>query len=120
MKPGQGRLILRDGTDLPVGYCLLDSEAAHGCRGILIGNIRSIDQSAFLKPIQIALGEGKAFVARVVSRSERHIRFATDCGHSPVEPRDALAAVHVEREQPLSRTRLYGAFRSRSNHAASL
>jgi hypothetical protein len=109
MQPGQGRLILRDGTDLPVGYCLLDSEGAHGCRGILIGNIRSIDQNAFLKPIQLVLGEGNALFAHVVSRSERHIRFATERGHSPVEPRDALAAVRIEREGALSRTRLRGA-----------
>jgi hypothetical protein len=80
MQPGHGRLILRDGTDLLVGYCLLHSHAAGGCRGILIGNIRSIDQSAFLKPIKIVLDEGNAFVAHVVSHSERHIRFATDLG----------------------------------------
>lgn len=80
MQPGHGRLILRDGTDLIVGYCLLRSHAASGCCGILIGNIRSIDQSIFLKPIKIALGEGNAFVAHVVSHSERHIRFATDLG----------------------------------------
>lgn len=80
MQPGHGRLILRDGTDLLVGYCLLHCYTAGGCRGILIGNIRSVDQSAFLKPIKIALDEGNAFVAHVVSHSERHIRFATDLG----------------------------------------
>lgn len=80
MHPGHGRLILPDGTDLPVGYCLLHSRAANGLRGILIGNIRSIDQSAFLKPIKIVLGDRDAFVAHVIGHSERHIRFATDFG----------------------------------------
>ncbi|MCA0421151.1 hypothetical protein [Bosea beijingensis] len=80
MQSGHGRLILRDGTDLLVGYFLLHSHAAGGCRGILIGNIRSIDRSSFLKPIKIALDEGNAFVAHVISHSERHIRFATDLG----------------------------------------
>ncbi|WP_139218978.1 hypothetical protein [Bosea sp. CRIB-10] len=78
MQPGHGRLILRDGTDLPVGYCLLPSPIAGDCRGILIGNIRSIDRNAFLKPIQIALADGHAFVAHVISHSERHIRFVTN------------------------------------------
>lgn len=80
MQPGHGRLILRDGTDLPVGYCLLPSRTAEGCRGILIGNIRSIDRNAFLKPIQIALDDGHPFVAQVISHSERHIRFVTNRG----------------------------------------
>jgi len=80
MQPGHGRLILRDGTDLLVGYCLLHSKSAGGCHGILIGNIRSVDQTAFLKPIRIALDEGNAFIAHVVSHSERHIRFVTDLG----------------------------------------
>lgn len=78
MQSGHGRLILRDGTDLPVGYCLLSSPIAQGCRGILIGNIRSIDRNAYLKPIHIALADGHAFVAHIISHSERHIRFVTD------------------------------------------
>jgi hypothetical protein len=78
MQPGHGRLILRDGTDLLVGYCLLHCYTAGGCRGILIGNIRSIDRNAFLKPIQIALADGHAFVAHVIGHSERHIRFVTN------------------------------------------
>ncbi len=77
MSPGHGRLILRDGTDLPIGYCLFRSQAAGGCRGILIGNIRSVDQSSLLKPIKIAPDDGNAFVAHVISHSERHVRFAT-------------------------------------------
>ncbi|HEV7324362.1 MAG TPA: hypothetical protein VGN91_04790 [Bosea sp. (in: a-proteobacteria)] len=80
MQAGHGRLILRDGTELPVGYCLLPSQTAEGCRGILIGSIRSIDRNAFLKPIQIALADGHAFVAQVISHSERHIRFVTNRG----------------------------------------
>ena len=80
MQPGHGRLILRDGTDLPVGYCLLQSQGAGGCRGILIGNIRSLDQNALLKPIQIALDNEPAFAALVISHSERHVRFATNLG----------------------------------------
>lgn len=77
MKSGHGRLILRDGTDLRIGYCLFRSEAAHGCRGILIGNIRSLDQDIFHKPIEIGLGDGSALVAHVISHSERHVRFVT-------------------------------------------
>ncbi|MGN6097596.1 MAG: hypothetical protein ACTHP8_15325 [Bosea sp. (in: a-proteobacteria)] len=80
MKSGHGRLILREGIELPVGYCLLHSHGANGCDGILIGNIRSIDQKTFLKPIRILLDEGRAFMAHVVSHSERHIRFATNLG----------------------------------------
>jgi len=80
MNPGHGRLILRDGTDLPIGYCLFRSHAADGCCGILIGNIRSIDRGSFLKPIKIALDDGNAFVARVISHSERHVRFVTNLG----------------------------------------
>jgi hypothetical protein len=81
MHPGHGRLILRDGTDLPVGYCLLPPQAAEGCRGILIGNIRSIDRNAFLKPIRIALEDDEpAFMAHVISHSERHVRFVTNLG----------------------------------------
>lgn len=77
MEPGHGRLILRDGTDLPVGYCILQSQAADGCRGILIGNIRSIDAKAFLTPIKLSLGEQHVFAAHVISHSERHVRFVS-------------------------------------------
>lgn len=80
MKSGHGRLILRDGTDLPIGYCLFRSEAAGGCCGILIGNIRSVDRGSFLKPIHIALDDGNALVAHVIGHSERHVRFVTSLG----------------------------------------
>ena len=80
MKAGHGRLILHDGTDLLVGYCFVHSRAANDCRGILIGNIRSIDQNTFSGPIKVAFDGENPFVAHVVSHSERHIRFATDLG----------------------------------------
>lgn len=80
MKSGHGRLILRDGTDIPIGYSLLRSESTNGCRGILIGQIRSVDWSCFLEPIRIALDNGRAFAAHVVTHSERHVVFVTSLG----------------------------------------
>lgn len=80
MEPGHGRLLLRDGTDLPIGYCLIRSQTTNGCRGILIGNIRSVDRRIFLKPIKIALNDGSAFVAHAIGHSERHVRFVTNLG----------------------------------------
>lgn len=80
MKSGHGRLILRDGTDLPIGYCLFRSEVGVGCYGILIGNIRSVGQDRFLKPIKITLNNGDALVAYDTGHSERHVRFVTNLG----------------------------------------
>lgn len=82
MNSGQGRLILCDGTDLPIGYCLFRSEPAVGRCGVLIGNIRSVDRDSFLRPIRIALSDGNAFSAHVISHSERHVRFVTSLGQN--------------------------------------
>jgi len=80
MQSGHGRLILRDGTDLPVGYCLLQPLATEGCRGILMGNIRSLDPKALQKSIQIALDDESTFAAVVIGLSERHVRFVANPG----------------------------------------
>jgi len=75
MISGHGRLILRDGTELPVGYCLFYAHCFSWCSGMLIGNIRSVDPGTFSKPIEVALDDGRVLLALGTGHSDRHVRF---------------------------------------------
>ncbi|MGF7056105.1 hypothetical protein GGC47_005321 [Bosea sp. OAE752] len=63
MKSGHGRSILRDGTDLSIGYCFAQNESGPGCQGTLIGNIRSVDPGSFGNSFRLVLYEGEELVA---------------------------------------------------------
>ncbi len=75
MKSGHGRLILRDGTDLPIGYRLVFDEFGHWCSGTLIGNIRSVDPGRFCEDMTAQLDDNSEIVLLVTGYSDRHVSF---------------------------------------------
>ena len=75
MKSGQGRLILRDGTDLPIAYRLVHNEYGSWCSGTLIGDIRSVDPGSFSQGMRAQLGNGHEIVLLVTAYSDRHLSF---------------------------------------------
>jgi len=75
MKSGQGRLILRDGTDLPIAYRLVHNEYGSWCSGTLIGDIRSVDPGSFSQGMRAKLEDGYDIVLLVTAYSDRHLSF---------------------------------------------
>lgn len=75
MKSGHGRLILRDGTDVPIGYHLAHDDPRLWCQGTLIGDMRSIDPGSFCKDLRVDLDDGIKMVVLVTAHSDRHISF---------------------------------------------
>lgn len=67
MKSGQGRLILRDGTDLPIAYRLVHNEYGSWCSGTLIGDIRSVDPGSFSQGMRAELEDESDIVLLVTA-----------------------------------------------------
>ena len=92
MQSGHGRLILRDGTDLPIGYRLAYDGFGHWCSGTLIGNIRSVDPGSFSKNMVAQLDDNSEIVLLVIGYSDRHVSFVASFDAAPtVEHVNALA-----------------------------
>ncbi|RYF30718.1 MAG: hypothetical protein EOO23_04490 [Comamonadaceae bacterium] len=91
MKSGQGRLILRDGTDLPIGYRLMHNEYGLWCSGTLIGDLRSVDPGRFTHGLKALLADGTYIALLVTGHSDRHVTFVgkyeagAPCGESSIE-----------------------------------
>ncbi len=75
MKSGQGRLILRDGTDRPIGYRLMHNEFGPWCGGTLMGDIRSVDPGTFSHGLKVELADGTTIALLVTGHSDRHLTF---------------------------------------------
>ena len=75
MKSGQGRLILRDGTDLPIGYRLVYNEFGCWCGGTLIGDMRSVDPGGFCEGLKAKLDDNSEIALLVTGYSDRHVSF---------------------------------------------
>lgn len=75
MISGHGRLILHDGTDLPIGYRLVHNEYNSWCTGTLIGDVRVVDPGIFSKGVDIELEGRVRLVALITGYSERHLSF---------------------------------------------
>ena len=75
MFSGHGRLILRDGTDLPIGYRLVHNEFGSWCSGILIGDVRSVDPGSFCEGVDVELDGRYKLIALITGYSERHLSF---------------------------------------------
>ncbi len=75
MKSGHGRLILRDGTDLPIAYRLQSDQLGHWCTGTLIGCISSADPGGFGEGLKARLDDGRDISLLVTGYSDRYISF---------------------------------------------
>ncbi len=100
MKSGQGRLILRDGTDRPIGYRLMHNEFGDWCSGTLIGDMRSVDPGGFGHGLKAQLADGTAIALMVTGHSDRHVTFVAkyDTGGFPGEPSVEIGPSGSERE----------------------
>jgi len=75
MLSGHGRLILHDGTDLPIGYRLVHNEYGSWCSGTLIGNVQSVAPGSFCEGVDVELDGRLRLVALITGYSERHLNF---------------------------------------------
>jgi len=75
MKSGHGRLILCDGTDLPIAYRLQSDQLGHWCTGTLIGDVRSADPGGFGEGLKARLDDGRDIALLVTGYSDRYISF---------------------------------------------
>ncbi|MGF7055623.1 hypothetical protein GGC47_004836 [Bosea sp. OAE752] len=83
MKSGHGRVILRDGTELSIGYCFAQNESGSVCQGTLIGDIRSVDPGSFSNSFSLVLSGGEELVALATAYSDRHINFVGGVATNP-------------------------------------
>lgn len=75
MLSGHGRLILRDGTDVPIGYRLVHNEFSSWCSGTLIGDVRSVDPGDFSEGVNVELDGRFKLIALITGYSDRHLSF---------------------------------------------
>lgn len=77
MKSGQGRLILRDGTDVPLQFSFTDPNGARR-HGSLIGDLSQIDPGEFAYKLRYALADGNTIALLVTKFSDKHLTFIVD------------------------------------------
>ncbi len=78
MLSGHGRLILRDGTDLPIGYRLVHNEFGSWCSGTLIGDVSSVDPGSFGEGVNVELDGRYLLVVLITAYSDRHLSFVAN------------------------------------------
>ncbi len=100
MKSGQGRLILRDGRDVPIGYRLMHNELGNWCNGTLIGDMRSVDPGGFSHGLKADLADGNSIALLVTGHSDRHVTFVAryEPGDFPPNPQWRWGPSGSERE----------------------
>lgn len=77
MKSGQGRLILRDGTDVPLQFSFTDPNGVRR-HGSLIGDLNQIDRGEFAYKLWYALADGNTIALLVTKFSDKHLTFIVD------------------------------------------
>lgn len=77
MKSGQGRLILRDGTDVPLQFSFTDPNGA-GRHGSLIGDLSQIDPGEFAYRLRYVPAHGNTIALLVTNFSDKHLTFIVD------------------------------------------
>ena len=75
MRTGLGRLILRDGTDLPFSYNMANGEFGGICNGSLKGDIWSIDPREFAVRMNFHTEDGLRIGLLVTHHSDRPLTF---------------------------------------------
>lgn len=75
MNFGQGRLILRDGTDVSFEHRILQSEFGSRCQGSLVGDTTRIDPRFFAERLKFVSTGGMTVMLLVTHHGDRHITF---------------------------------------------
>lgn len=78
MKSGQGRLILRDGTDVPLEYRIAHQEFGSRCQGSLIGDLSTVNPGIFAERLQFISSDGMKVALLVTNYSDSHLTFIGD------------------------------------------
>jgi hypothetical protein len=78
MRTGQGRMILRDGAEVPLTYCLAILKDRSRCHGTLFGDLSQIDAQEFTSTIRYVLADGEQFMLRVTTSSDVDLTFVGD------------------------------------------
>jgi hypothetical protein len=77
MKSGQGRLILRDGTDVPLDYCLATLKDGTRRHGSLIGDLSKIDKGEFAYLARYVPADGEEFALLVTTFNDNYLTFVS-------------------------------------------
>lgn len=78
MKAGQGRLILRDGSDVSLDYCYATVKKGARHRGSLIGDLSKIDQREFAYKLRYHPADGTEFPVLITTFGDRYLTFVSD------------------------------------------
>lgn len=78
MKSGQGRLILRDGTDVPLDFCLATLKDGTRRHGTLMGDLTKVDVGEFAYKVRFVPADGEEFVLLVTSFNDNCLTFLGD------------------------------------------
>lgn len=77
MKSGQGRLILRDVTDVPLQFSFTDPNGARR-HGSLIGDLSQIDPGECAYRLRYVLADGNTIALLVTKFSDKRLTFIVD------------------------------------------
>lgn len=90
MKVGQGRLILRDGTFVPLDYCLATLKDSTRRHGTLIGDLSKIDTEEFARRLRYIPVDGPELTLLITTFGDRQLTFVSDAviGEPPITERE--------------------------------
>ncbi|WP_114853052.1 hypothetical protein [Bosea caraganae] len=78
MKSGHGRLILRDGMDVPLDYCMAALKEGARRHGSLIGDLSKIDAGEFAYTIRYVPADDDEFTLLVTTFHDNYLTFVSD------------------------------------------
>ncbi|TCR61897.1 hypothetical protein [Bosea sp. BK604] len=78
MKTGQGRLILRDGSDVPLDYCFATLRDGTRRHGSLFGDLSKIDWGEFAYNLHYHPADGTEFPVLITTFGDGYLTFVSD------------------------------------------